>query len=52
MCPARNSTHPSSKKRSAVRTMKKQGWTIEEIAKRTGLSQTEVELILEIPDDL
>ena len=37
-------------KRDMVRTLKRQGWTTVEIAKRVGMTENEVDLILQLPE--
>ena len=49
--PSVDGKHVTPSQRSSVRTLKRQGWTVAEIAKQLKLSQMEVELILEVPSD-
>ena len=42
--------HTNPREKDAVRQLKQQGWSIPEIASRLGMSENEVDLILQIPD--
>ena len=42
--------HTNPREKEAVRQLKQQGWSIPEIASRLGMTENEVDLILQIPD--
>ena len=46
--PKNNGISPAE--RETIRDLKRQGWTVEEIALRCKRTQTEIELLLELPD--
>jgi chromosome segregation ATPase len=47
---SKNNAGIAPAKRDMVRTLKRQGWTIFEIARRVGLTENEVDLILQMPE--
>lgn len=49
--PGKQSPGITPQDREAIKTLKRQGWKISEIARRMNHSETEIELILDMPDD-
>ena len=49
--PAKNNSGISPQDRESVKTLKRQGWTVAEIARSLNFPESAVELILEMPDD-
>jgi chromosome segregation ATPase len=48
--PSKGSDHISPQERESIKALKRQGWSVSEIARSMKRTETEIELILEMPD--
>jgi IS30 family transposase len=50
--PEKSDSRLSPQDRENIKYLKRQGWTIPQIAKRMNRTQTEIEMVLELPDNV